>query len=361
MKSAAEYILTDIRTTVCENQYYPPSDNMIKELNKYIPESLTFFLKNIIYKGKHTNDAAMKHLETKCTSISHAIMSAVRPRLFLSPVQLALAVTLHRKFGSKQIINICNYLGFCSSYYEATLYESSIMYQDPFSLKPGSFIQFVHDNADFDTNTIDGRNTFHYMGAIKVITPKENISPQKPVLRLKKIPTETEINELGSNPLLTYHGKVGDGLKKIIIKIPTQFPNIKSSSITALNTLWLLLKCQGTMEMGWNGFMENLTKKHKFSRSSIVYSPFINASASDYNTIFTSLTNSAEFALTYNMKTAISTFDQPLYIRAHDIISATIISDQILSVPRLGGFHTNLSFIGCIGYIMGGSGLREII
>ena len=115
------------------------------------------------------------------------------------------------------------------------------------------------------------------------------------------------------------------------------------------------------MEMGWNGFMENLTKKHKFSRASIVYSPFINASASDYNTIFTSLTNAAEFALTYNMKTAISTFDQPLYIKARDIISATIISDQILSVPRLGGFHTNLSFIGCIGYIMGGSGLREIL
>jgi len=37
-------------------------------------------------------------------------MAAVRPRFFISPLHIGLAVTLHRKFGSRKIIDICNSL-----------------------------------------------------------------------------------------------------------------------------------------------------------------------------------------------------------------------------------------------------------
>ena len=36
-------------------------------------------------------------------------------------------------------------------------------------------------------------------------------------------------------------------------------------------------------------------------------------------------------------------------------------SDLSSIVLRLGGFHTEISFLGCIGHIMSGSGLREVL
>lgn len=61
----------------------------------------------------------------------------------------------------------------------------------------------------------------------------------------------------------------------------------------------------------------------------------------------------------YNKTTV--TFDQPLYIKACDIISSCPEnSDLSTIIVRLGGFHLLMSFMGCIGYIMDGSGLKEL-
>ena len=61
------------------------------------------------------------------------------------------------------------------------------------------------------------------------------------------------------------------------------------------------------------------------------------------------------------MLTCFVTFDQPLYIKARDIIACTPLSDKSFIVPRLGGFHMLMSYFGCIGYIMGGSGIKEAL
>ena len=52
------------------------------------------------------------------------------------------------------------------------------------------------------------------------------------------------------------------------------------------------------------------------------------------------------------------TFDQPLYWKAQEIVAN--VSPQLDSVVLiLGCFHTHMSFLGAIGYIMGGSGIQE--
>ena len=50
------------------------------------------------------------------------------------------------------------------------------------------------------------------------------------------------------------------------------------------------------------------------------------------------------------------TFDQPFYIKAHEIIAASPDLKTCLST-RLGGFDLLMSFMGAIGYILNGSGL----
>lgn len=48
------------------------------------------------------------------------------------------------------------------------------------------------------------------------------------------------------------------------------------------------------------------------------------------------------------------TFDQPLYIKARQIQSGVV-------AVRLGGFHTLMSYLRCIGQTMAGSGLKEVL
>lgn len=60
-------------------------------------------------------------------------------------------------------------------------------------------------------------------------------------------------------------------------------------------------------------------------------------------------------------KTRIITFDQPLYQKARKMVESSS-DDRIKSiVVRLGGFHLLISFLGSIGYIMKGSGLKELL
>ena len=64
-----------------------------------------------------------------------------------------------------------------------------------------------------------------------------------------------------------------------------------------------------------------------------------------------------EQAETLNIKTPVITFDQPLWYKA----SGVIAEKDLKIVYRLGGFHTLMSFIGSIGYMMSGSGLEEAL
>ena len=68
----------------------------------------------------------------------------------------------------------------------------------------------------------------------------------------------------------------------------------------------------------------------------------------------------SEHARRYNVQPII-TFDQPLWWKAF-LITATEPANSDLKdiVLCLGGFHTEMSFLGCIGHLMGGSGLQEL-
>ena len=63
------------------------------------------------------------------------------------------------------------------------------------------------------------------------------------------------------------------------------------------------------------------------------------------------------FTCRYNV-TPVLTFDQPLWWKATTIVASVKEDDDIKSVVlMLGGFHTRMSFLGCIGHLMGGSSL----
>ena len=82
--------------------------------------------------------------------------------------------------------------------------------------------------------------------------------------------------------------------------------------------------------------------------------------ASDMTCIFSTLKFICSEA--YKRKvTPVVTFDQPLYWKAQIIKSRSDDHSLKQLVVRLGMFHVQMSFLGCIGFIMEGSGLRDCL
>ncbi|GFS30556.1 uncharacterized protein TNIN_326071 [Trichonephila inaurata madagascariensis] len=125
-------------------------------------------------KGKIANS------ETKCTSISHAMMAALRERSLSSQLLLSLSVFLHRRYRSERLIDVLNSLGFAASYGKTVQYEiSTPYYPQPRILSSGSgvLVQYVGDNANINVHIFDGNNTRHIMEIIKIVTPKDIYCP----------------------------------------------------------------------------------------------------------------------------------------------------------------------------------------
>ena len=65
-------------------------------------------------------------------------------------------------------------LDFCKSYKKCQKYQQSAAVSQPLEtscLMQGKFLQFIADNIDHNTHTLDGLNTFHGIGMIKAVTP----------------------------------------------------------------------------------------------------------------------------------------------------------------------------------------------
>ena len=96
---------------------------------------------------------------------------SMSPRSFISPLLLAIAVYIHRKYASRELIDILSSLDFCVNYREVQRYEYAMIYCEAPSYDLTRFVQFVFDNADFNINTLNGKSTFYSMGGIACMTP----------------------------------------------------------------------------------------------------------------------------------------------------------------------------------------------
>lgn len=108
-------------------------------------------------------------------ALAQAIINCCRPRSFISSILLGLGLYLHRHFGTNRAIDIFSNFGFWASYTDFYVFETSSLLYPQHKVNQNSFSQFVFDNADFNINTIDGYNTFHTMGGIQCVVPKNSI------------------------------------------------------------------------------------------------------------------------------------------------------------------------------------------
>ena len=98
----------------------------------------------------------------------------------------------------------------------------------------------------------------------------------------------------------------------------------------------------------WSAIMHK-RKGNYPGKSSITFLPMINLNQSDESCVYTTL-HFVYMEAHKNIITPFLTSDQPLYWKTMTLIQKEPKNSPIKSIVlKLGGFHTEISFVGCIG------------
>ena len=137
--------------------------------------------------------------------------------------------------------------------------------------------------------------------------------------------------------------------------------NEEKDSTRELDLLWLTSMCFTKSRPQWLGCMQSalISDKHPV-KSEIIFLPMIDLSASNDSCIYSTMYFIAQQSQRYGFAPVL-TFDQPLWWKATMIVANAPISCPTRNITlKLGGFHLLMSYVGCIGHLMDGSGLQEI-
>ncbi len=216
------------------------------------------------------------------------------------------------------------------------------------------FVQYSADNVGHNIRTLDGNNTFHGMGIIAMVTPATSVSHTIPKVKVdsKEIARTGHIN-------IKYYREENHALATLCYN---SMPTIVAYEPTAsLDILWQTSLLFSSSSPSWSGMMQFIHDEPNPGKSSVLFLPMIDMSSSDPTCIYSTLSYVAEHAKQHGI-TPIITFDQPLYWKALSIILAQPVGNPVCEIIlRLGGLHTQMSFLGSIGHLMAGSGLSELL
>ena len=350
IEAAGNLIKSDIKSVLQSKDVYPTSLSMsnITDAVGFLPESLQRLL-NVMFVG-HKKDI-------RVCSLGQAIMQAVRPRVLITPIQLGLGVQMHSHFQSRFLIDTLNELGFSVSYSEVQKYERSAAMSNRTDIPgfiPGHFIQYAADNVDHDLRTLDGHGTFHGMGIIVNVTPKI----QRTTIVKRITVTADDIAKVGKIDIRHYAAP-RNGMKQLTYEEFT-LPR-KPDQCPKVDLLWKISPKVCAQRPAWSGLMQMISKGEYPGQASVMPLPMIDLNPSDLSCVYSTLYFICDHAKRYNI-TPVVTFDQPLWWKATTILENEMQNSSLKCIVlRLGGFHTLMSYLGSIGHLMEGTGLKDIL
>ena len=285
-------------------------------------------------------------------------MQSTCPRSFLPPLQVGLSVTLEHKYGHRDLVDMISNLGFCSSYFEANKYRSNAAVVQGVDLPEQvacSFLQYEADNVDHAYRTLDGHGSIHLMGQMATFTPAIQSTRRIPRLNVDM----EVIKQLAKVNLVVQRDP-----KFVLANIKYNIVEVFQRDIQheKLDVMWTVaFHLQKQMPM-WSGYMQMLHRNIPHpGRSSDIFLPMIDLTPSDPTCVRSTLEYFVDHASRYNT-TPVITFDQQLWWIAFKIIEALPSESPLHQIVLiLGGFHTQMSFLGSIGNLMAGSGLKEVM
>ena len=349
ISAAARLIKADIKNMQLSCEKYPNEEDICssEENNEWVPESLRAFMSNLI-------SSSVKRL-----AINQMIVQAARPRSAINPIPFGIGVSLEKSFESRWLTTCLSRLGLSISVEEVLRFKQSaaVFCNENLShTSPESFIQFIGDNVDHNIMTLTGHGTFHGMGMVAVHedtkTPKERI----PRLKTQNIAMSGSFSDIKILP----YNKSSKQLQHGIIITPLKEIHVENSRNSFINMMWHFGWFFSSIERprpNWSGFMQNATSSFAqfFAESNVKFLPLIDLNPNSMSCIYSTLKYIVDQAKKAQVNhTPCITFDQPLYKKAMEIVTA----EKIPVVCRLGGFHQLMNFLS-IRNMMKGSGLEE--
>ena len=258
------------------------------------------------------------------------------------------------------MIDILHKFGLCASYSEVLRFESCAAQQpgtDLHDIDNDSFLHFVADNVDHNSDTIDGLNTFHGMGIIACVTnPRKHVQSQPAIKRA--IISSSDIVETARIEKKFFN--FSRDIKPLKMFKELHY-NVGLDNTKPLGDLWQYAWLVRPMKPLWNGFMKVSHKGPFPAKAAIHFEPMIDMQSSDYSCIYSTMSFVSELARKYDHDPVL-TFDQPLYWKAMEIKTYKQKNGSFNKmVLMLGTFHTCMSFYGSISYIMAGSGINSLL
>ncbi|KAK7111652.1 hypothetical protein V1264_011253 [Littorina saxatilis] len=351
VKAAAALIKNEIKAaSATTNKEYPTSEDISSGAYNldFVPQSLQLFLRLIFSE---------KDADNKIASVGQAIVQAARPRVVIAPLQIGLGVQMHHHFGSRYLIDVLNAMGFSSSYTEVQRFEANAAVSQSTDI-PGCaknvILQYVADNVDHNSCTLDGYNSFHGMGMIATTTPGTRRTTPIPRLDV----TSKDSKEKGTIDIVYFQSKAvhfGNTTYRELENLRAVDPSIH------LDVLWKVVWPLKPARPSWSGTMQAVHNDRHPGKSSVFFLPMIDMNPGDLTCIHSTLLFTAKEAKRHG-STPVLTFDQPLFWKAHEIVANKPDDADLASIVlRLEGFHMEMSFLGCIGRLMEGSGLQEVL
>ena len=213
---------------------------------------------------------------------------------------------------------------------------------------------FVGDNTDHDLATMDGKNTHHGLGSIAISNGHFSgfRTLRRPLPRDEKV-AWSQFEGNSGIPIKSYKHP-----NQMSLKLTTMSPcDPTTHESRFLYMLSGISRSLSDKSCNWAGYMSELCVGPTLERSVVSVLPIINLPSTDMNALYSLLSFVTNEASKLNIPTPTITFDQPLYVKAYEIVESTKLNIFV----RLGGFHQLMSFLGSIGRLMEGSGLRTAL
>lgn len=225
--------------------------------------------------------------------------------------------------------------------------------------------QWASDNADHNIRTIDRGNQFNGMGIISMSAANGAQSLSKTDHRVKRL-ARMKVSELTGNkgiPIIQYAGPISPTLSSVKFKtlIETQRPYVEPPvayySKILLQSASVLSKVR-TQAPNYTGFMQHFfrTLDSGVKKCEVLILSFIDLNPNDETCIYSTLLYIDDQSARLRQQSTSVTFDQPLWQRAVEIITAKGLTRVVC---RLGGFNLLMNACGAVSSVMKGSGLGE--
>lgn len=378
--------------------YYDPHDVSFDSSRKFVPLPLQTFIfwlideysfKTVKFPNEYEIDETNKQLSRAITLSECIIFSSNETKeITVPPFQHGLALQMHHKFASKMLIDTLYSYGFSISYDSLRTFLTSAANYElnkcdtayiPTGLilanEGGKLIQEGDDNLDINTQTVDGKNTFHVMARVLFqIQTKNNNEAALCIPKLKNRSLSLKssasvLREFLPRSEIPSPEKLSRAVKTMEAKLNTYGEN----SFNQKDITWGILRliCRGSFGIqlltesknqvipSWVAFNVRFAKR-EIDSTTPFYLPCITAKPSDPSTIYTTLKEGLERASNYNQNFSIHTFDQQLYAIAQNV-KLSCHNELSSSIIRLGGFHYLCTYISCINKIWGDCGLQDML